>query len=151
MERPKIAQDLKNSHQSNAEIERVKEEEEKLKCGNDKIFPPEYLNEEQAELFKIIVSELEPADILANLDVYTLANAAVSINRIQIIDQSINKNKSLLLNKTVMSARKDAETAFFRYCNELCLSPQSRAKLAGLNATKQNINEDELINVLLGD
>lgn len=148
MARPRKSQMLKNSHQSQEEIDNMIEAEEKLKGNSDKIRPPDYLNEEQRGLFNVIVKELEPSGILANLDNYVLANCAVAISRIQLIDKKVNEKPALLNNKIIMSARKDAEAAFFRYCNELCLSPQSRAKLAGLNAAKENIDEDELIRAL---
>ena len=148
MARPRKSQALKNSHQSQEEIDNMIEAEEKLKGNSDKIRPPAYLNEEQRELFNVIVKELEPSGIQANLDNYVLANCAVAISRIQIIDKKVNDIPELLNSKILMSVRKDCEAAFFRYCNELCLSPQSRAKLAGLNAAKENIDEDELIRAL---
>ena len=46
---------------------------------------------------------------------------------------------------------KDSYTkAFFRYCNELSLSPQSRAKLANINLQASN-EENPLIKALMDD
>ena len=54
MARPRKSQALKNSHQSQEEIDNMIEAEEKLKGNSDKIRPPAYLNEEQRELFNVI-------------------------------------------------------------------------------------------------
>ena len=149
MARPRKSQALKNSHQSQEEIKNMLEAEEKLKGNNDKIYPPDYLSDEQCRLFNEIVDELESSGILTNLDNYILSNCSVAISRIRAIDKMVNENIARLNNKALMGARKDAEAAFFRCCNELCLSPQSRAKLAGLNAAKEDIEEDPLIKALL--
>ena len=59
MARPRKSQALKNSHQSQEEIKNMLEAEEKLKGNNDKIYPPDYLSDEQCRLFNENVDELK--------------------------------------------------------------------------------------------
>ena len=40
---------------------------------------------------------------------------------------------------------------FYRCCNELCLSPQSRAKIANVNLNTRNAEEDAVIKALRGE
>jgi phage terminase small subunit len=62
--------------------EAVKQKEEKEKRVNnenylrgksDNIIPPDYLTEEQIQLFNFIKSELEESKLLSNLDIFILA------------------------------------------------------------------------------
>ena len=46
-----------------------------------------------------------------------------------------------------MPSKEKYTKDFFRCCNELCLSPQSRAKLANLNVQAQE--EDPLMKALM--
>ena len=124
--------------------------EENRKGKGDRIDPPEYLNKQQRKIFRYIVKELSEADILGNLDVYILSAAAVSIDRIQVIEQQINQQPELLSNATFMSSKEKYSRDFYRCCNELCLSPQSRAKLAGLQVQKEK-GENPLLKALRED
>ena len=124
--------------------------EETIKGKGDRIDPPEYLNKQQRKIFRYIVKELSEADILGNLDVYILGAAAVSIDRIQVIEQQINQQPELLSNATFMSSKEKYSRDFYRCCNELCLSPQSRAKLAGLQVQKEK-GENPLLKALRED
>lgn len=111
------------------EAQRI-ELEDKL-CGKkDKLVPPLYLTEEQMEIFNYIMTELQEADILGNLDLFILAQTAISVDRIQELDRKANNDKALLFQNAFRMARAEASKEYFRCCNELCLSPQSRAKLS---------------------
>lgn len=134
-----------------AEERRIREaEERKLRGLSDKIHPPDYLSERQAEIFWYIVDELSEAGILGNLDVYILSQAAVSIDRLQQMEWEINETPDLLRVASYMSAKNQYSRDFFRCCNELSLSPQSRAKLAGLKAQKEK-GKSPLLQALQGD
>ena len=126
------------------------ETEESLKGSADKIRPPKFLSKEQKSIFRKIVSELQEADILGNLDVYILSTAAVSIDRMQSIEQQINEKPALLSDRDFMSSKEKYSRDFYRCCNELCLSPQSRAKLAGLRVQKEK-GENPLLKALRDD
>lgn len=123
--------------------------EGKLKGNANKIKAPEYLSDEQKKIFKTIVKELASSDILGNLDIYILAQTAISIDRIQFIEKSINDDSELLSATSFMSSKDKYTKDFFRCCNELCLSPQSRAKLANLNV--QSKEDDPLKKALQYD
>lgn len=104
--------------------------EDKLRGKNDKLVPPLYLTESQMGIFNYIMAELQEADILGNLDLFILAQTAIAVDRIQELDRQANDKKELLFENSFRMARADASKEYFRCCNELCLSPQSRAKLS---------------------
>ena len=93
------------------------------------------------------MAELTESGILGNLDVYILTAAAVAIDRLAAMEESINERPSLLTNSTYMASREKYSRDFYRCCNELCLSPQARAKLAGLRVQKEKA-ENPLLKVL---
>jgi P27 family predicted phage terminase small subunit len=104
--------------------------EDKLRGKNDKLVPPLYLTESQMEIFNYIMAELQEADILGNLDLFILAQTAIAVDRLQELDRQANQDKSRLFENAFRQARAEASKEYFRCCNELCLSPQSRAKLS---------------------
>lgn len=124
--------------------------EEKLKGGADKITPPKYLNNNQKKIFKRIVDLLKESGILGNVDVYILTQTAIAIDRLQEIERLINEDTSRMFDKEVMSAKDKYTKDFFRCCNELSLSPQSRAKLGNINLQAKQQQEDPLLKVLRG-
>lgn len=126
------------------------ETEEKLKGGADKISPPTHLNSNQKKIFKYIVEQLKASGILGNLDIYILTNCCIAIDRLQGIEKLINEDIKELLNKDLMSAKDKYTKDFFRCCNELSLSPQSRAKLGNINLQDKQQKEDPLLKVLAG-
>lgn len=62
----------------------------------------------------------------------------------------INNNPELLTDKDIMAIRKGYTQDYFRLCNELGLSPQSRAKLGSLSLQKDQQNNDVLLKILEG-
>ena len=113
------------------------EGEHKLKGEADQLVPPDYLTEEQAAIFNYIVSNLEASGILGNLDLYVLTECSICIDRMQDIERGMNRNG---LSANLVRLKDSYTKAFFRYCNELSLSPQSRAKLANINAQSDSGN-----------
>lgn len=126
------------------------EVEEKLRGGADKINPPKYLDNNQKKIFRKIVSLLKESGILGNLDVYILTQTAIAIDRLQTIEERINKDPEELFDKDVMAAKEKYTKDFFRCCNELSLSPQSRAKLGNIILQTKQQKEDPLLQVLRG-
>lgn len=106
------------------------EKEKKLKGTNDKLKPLKYLNKRQKQIFKYILENLEESKILGNLDVFVLNQTAIAIERLESLEKEANNNPELMLRSSYKSARDMYSKDFFRCCNELCLSPQSRAKLS---------------------
>lgn len=124
--------------------------EEKLKGGADKITPPKYLSNDQKKIFKNIVKELEASGILGNLDIYILSTCSIALNRIQTIETMINNNPDLIADKDLRMANDKYTKDFFRCCNELSLSPQSRAKIGSIALQKTQAQQDPLLKVLSG-
>lgn len=152
MGRPcKSAKVLTDCSQTKEEIQERIENEEKLKGKADKISPPDYLNSNQVDLFNYIKKELEESKLLSNLDIYILSKCVIAIDRLQLIESKINKNPSLLLQSQFMSNKKSYDNDFFRCCNELSLSPQSRAKLANINSLSAVEKEDPILQALKGE
>lgn len=150
MPRPSISAKLTPQNQSKGDMEKRLENEERLKGNSDKIKAPGYLNDKQTEIFNYIVDELHASEILGNLDIYILETCSIAIERIQEIEILINNNANILVNKGLMSAKDKYTKDFFRCCNELCLSPQSRAKLGNINLKAQEDENDPLLKILQG-
>lgn len=124
--------------------------ESKLKGEDDNILPPSYLNEKQRELFYYIVGQLRSSGILGNLDIYILTTCVIAIERMQEIERMINENIENMFDKDVMAAKDKYTKDFFRCCNELSLSPQSRAKIGNINLQVKQQGENPLLQVLAG-
>ena len=146
--RPAKSVGLLSSNISIEEYRARKDAEGKLKGKSDKIKPLKYLNKNAKKIFKTIVTELKDSDILCNLDIYILSSCAVALDRIQSAEELLEEN---ILNKEARILQDTYMRQFFRLCNELCLSPQSRSKLA--NAAYQSMQEDNdpLLEALRGD
>ena len=112
------------------------ETENKLKGGNENLIPASYLNERHVEIFNYILSNLEESKVLGNLDVFVLNRTAITIERLENLDKQANENEEIIFTTAFKSSRDMYGKDFFRCCNELCLSPQSRAKLS-ITAVKQ--------------
>ena len=126
------------------------ETEQKLKGESDNISPPSYLNEQQKDIFNNLVNELKASGILGNLDIYILSTCSISIDRLQEIEKMINKNITELYNKDLLSAKDKYTKDFFRCCNELSISPASRAKMANINMQSKEKAADPLLKILSG-
>ena len=83
---------------------------------------------------------------LAKLLFDCFIRCSICIDRMQTIEQQLNEKNSL--DPVLISVKEKYTKAFFRYCNELCLSPQSRAKLANMNPEKE---ENPIFDILNDD
>jgi phage terminase, small subunit, putative, P27 family len=152
MARPCKVIDSQSRHNTKAEIEERKGKEERIKSLADKIGrAPSYLSKEQKKIYKFIIDELQATGILTNLDVYILSTCAIAVDRLQTIETIINKNIGNLANKDLMSAKDKYTKDLYRCCNELSLSPQSRAKLGNLALDNKEKKEDPLLKALRED
>lgn len=151
MARPSKPISIQSRHNTKEEIEKRKEQEERLKGLADKIKPPKHLTKNQKKIFKFIVDQLKASGILSNLDIFMLTTCAIAVDRINEIEEMINKEPILLRDKDLMSSKDKYSKEFFRCSNELSLSPQARAKIAGLNLQAKEKEEDPVIKALKGD
>ena len=151
MARPsKSAKVLTEKSQTKQEIEARIEIENKVGGGKDKIRPPAYLSASQKKIFRNVVKLLEDADILRNLDVEILARYSFALDQIVRIERDVNENPDLKCDKDILSAYDKYTKIYFRCCNELSLSPQSRAKIANASAAA-NDGTAELLRIIQGD
>lgn len=147
MGRPSKSVDVISKNLTKEEHDARKQAEEKLKGGTDKIKPPAYLNKNARKIFKYIVDELKESGILTNLDIYVLSSCSVAIDRIQEAEKELNED---IFNKDALRVKESYTKEFFRCCNELSLSPQSRAKLANINVNAEINKEDPILAILGG-
>lgn len=149
MARPcKSAKVLTECSQTKDEINERNENEEKLKGKADNIYPTQDLNDNQLSIFNFIKNELEESKLLGNLDSFILTTCVIAIDRLQYIEEKINDKPNLIFNKDLMNSKKVYTGDFLRCCNELSLSPQSRAKLANLNLNAKQDKEDDALNTI---
>lgn len=152
MARPtKSARLLTDKSQTKDEINARIAEEDKLGGGKDAIVPPEWLSDVQKIIFESVVDAFAAADVLRNLDVHILAEFAWSLDCKCRAQAMINSDPDMLLNGQALNALKRYQDVFFRCCNELSLSPQSRAKLANVNAQVANNDLDMIKKIISGD
>lgn len=149
MARPcKSAKVLTECSQTKEEINKRIETENLLRGDDDNIVAPPYLSKKQADIFNFIVEELKNSGILGNLDTYILTTCVIAIDRLQKIESMINEDCQLLFDKSLLSAKDKYTKDLFRCCNELSLSPQSRAKMANINLQAKEKEEDKLLQIL---
>ena len=149
MGRPAKNVELLSKHLTKEEKQRREEKEKQYNVANDKVIAPHYLTEAQVNIFNYIVTELTESGIVGNLDVFILATCAIAIDRLQEIESKVNAKFGLITNNALMAAKDKYSKDFYRCCNELSLSPQSRAKLANINMNKKE--DDPLLSALRDD
>ncbi len=150
MARPAKATNLTSKHLTKEELSQRKEIESQLKGKADKITPPKTLSKTQKTIFKKIVNELKDSGVLGNLDVYILSTISIAIDRLNWIENVINENEIKMLDVDLMRAKEKYSKDFYRCCNELSLSPQSRAKISNINIKSQKAKGDPLLLALKG-
>ena len=121
--------------------------EDKLRGNAENMAPSFELTEKQMEVFNFIKKVYEDVELLGELDCYILTEGAVVIDRLREIEQRINENPMLLFDRDVCNTRKEYMQNFFRVCNELSLSPQSRAKMGIIAAGKDAEKNDPVLKI----
>jgi P27 family predicted phage terminase small subunit len=149
MARPtKSANVLTDYSQTKDEIKARVEAEKKLRGKSDNVSPPSHLSKSQKKIFIHIVEELKNSGIIGNLDIYILSDCAFAIDQLRQIQTDINNDPTLKYDKSVKGARESFQNTFFRCCNELSLSPQSRAKIGNITIEKEVKETDPLLKAL---
>lgn len=128
-----------------------KNTEKKLKGLGKSVEPAYELTKNQRKIFNFMRKILTEADVLGALDKYVLTATAVAADRIAEIDERVNKNPTLLMDKDITSVRGKYWSDFRQGCNELGLSPQARAKLGIVAAANKSKEKDPLTALLSGD
>ncbi|MCL2045742.1 MAG: P27 family phage terminase small subunit [Oscillospiraceae bacterium] len=151
MGRPAKATAIQSANLTKLEKDTRKAAEDELRGQDDRIVPPDWLNEGQKTVFEFVVAEMEASRVLGNLDVFVLTQFAVVTERIFDLEQMINEDaRSNLQSKELIFARNSYIKDFWRGANELSLSPQARAKIGILNLAKKEEDKDPLKKILAG-
>ncbi len=151
MGRPAKAAAVSSHKGSKAEMTSRQDVEDKLRGESAPPEPPAGLTDGQREIFQFIVDGLVAGDILGRLDVFVLEITAVAIDRLRFINGLIDADPTLVMNTRLQNARAKYQSDLWRGCNELCLSPQARAKIGSLAAQKQKEKKDPLLAALSDD
>ena len=148
MARPAKPVGMADGHRTKKEISRRSAAESAL-MGSD-IAVPKGLTAEQRKIAKHIIGELEKSKILCSLDGYVLEQCCVAADCLHRINRMINSEDDAMCDKELLLAKKEHERTFFKCCDELCLSPQARAKVAAANAAAGDESTQTLIDILSG-
>ncbi|MBY6860811.1 P27 family phage terminase small subunit, partial [Clostridium botulinum] len=95
-------------------------------------------------------NELKESKILSNLDVPMLVTVSRAIDRLNYIESEIDNDITLLTDTSFMSTKDKYTKDLYRCCNELCLSPQSRAKMGNIALDNENKKQDPLAQIMEG-
>ena len=150
MARPAKPIELQSRHNTKSDIQKPKEVQDLLKGNAADLQHPFPLTDSQQEIFDLLVDAYRKADVLGELDSYIIAEGAVVIDRLREIEGRINENPDLMFQDSVRNTRKEYAANFFRICNELGLSPQSRAKLGSLAVKKDQEDNDPILKIFRG-
>ena len=142
--------ELVSGHRTKEEIQKRKEAQEKLKGDNSKIEPTQKLNENEIRIFNSIKEEMKNSGVLSNLDSYLLTQLSGAIDKLEYLDAVLEKKPALIFNKDFKSSKKLYFDIFTKCCNELSMSPSSRAKLANINSMADAEKEDPILKALKG-
>lgn len=142
--------ELVSGHRTKEEIQKRKEAQEKLKGDNSKIEPTQKLNENEIRIFNSIKEEMKNSGVLSNLDSYLLTQLSGAIDKLEYLDAALQKKPALIFNKDFKSSKKLYFDIFTKCCNELSMSPASRAKLANINSIADSEKEDPILKALKG-
>ena len=151
--------ELQNKHLTKEEIENRKEQEERLKGADNKVYkPPKNLSKEEKKIYKFLVNELKESGILCNLDITILKTTVDSIRRMEECKKNIDtygvvltKEDGSLYRNPATIIYKDYNSIFNKCCMELGLSPSARARLAQFNIQAEKDKEDPVLKALKGD
>ena len=146
MARPSTSAKLVRGHLTKTEKNIRLAVENRLRGAEFDDTVPEEFSKEESRAYIWLCSVLAPADILGEPDRETVKLAAITIARINQIDELIRRQPELLTDKDVNAVRKGYEDKYLRYCKELCLSPGARSKIGSM--ARHQKAEDPLIKVL---
>lgn len=149
MARPAKPTSVQSGHLTKKQISERAAAEEALK-GNE-INIPRDITESQRKICEHIIGELEKSGILCSLDEYVLEQCAVAADCLHKINMQINSEPEMMFSKELLIVKEKHEKTFFKCCDELCLSPQSRAKIANINSQAADDGTALLKQILSGN
>lgn len=156
------ANQKKGKSESKAQLKRRAEIEEMLKGNDNEVYStPAYLAEEEQIYYQFLVNELKVLNILSNVDKFLLEQAATCLATIRQCDDHIRANGLLIPSYDKYGNIEEKEnpsikiklnymTKYNSICNQLSLSPASRASIAGKQLESKQQEEDPLLRILKG-
>lgn len=151
MARPAKSISAKTGQISKEEKQKREAVENSLKGGEVDLTPPRHLSAAQKKIYRFILEQLEESKLLGQLDVFILSRTAITIDRLNVMDKKAKKEPDIIYNNNFRLAQGQATQEFFRCCNELCLSPQARAKLSVAAAKASEPQKKTLMDILAED
>ncbi len=133
---------------TNEEIRIRKENEEKLKGSDNKVYrPPKGMIDEEKKTYKFLVNELNSSKILSNLDITLLEQTVECIVKLHEIKKAMS-GLNIKSQRGYVAMYKEYFNMYIKCSAELGLSPASRAKIANANITDGKKKSDPLLKVL---
>ncbi len=146
MARPATSAKLTRGHLTKKEKNIRLAVENRLRGGEFDESVPEEFRDDEARAYIWLCEVLRPADILGEPDRETVKLAAITIARINQLDELIRHAPDLLTDKDFNTIRNSYMAQYGKFCRELCLSPGARNKIGSMARNQKA--EDPLIKVL---
>lgn len=164
MARPKKPASVTTGHtQSRSELEARMAQEKKMKGASDLIdSPPSIIamDDTAIEFYHLIVSMLRDADILSNLDRYSVGLLADSLAKLQHANEilrdegmkiyTITKSGEKQVLNPIYPIYKDSLNNFSKLATQFGLTPSSRASLSDIALQQRQEDNDPFLNALNG-
>lgn len=122
--------------------------ESAVRGADDKLDAPEWLSDEEKEVYNFVLNELKDIRILSNVDYYTLERFASAVVHLRHIEANVRKNGIGVLDKQTLSIKTSYLKDFDSGVKELALSPQARAKIGTLTIAAAKEKTDPVVNLL---
>ena len=152
MARPAKSIDIQSGNIQNDIIQGRRDIENTLKGDSAADVEPAFeISERQSAIFNKIKKMFDQVGLLGELDCYVLTEGAVVIDRLNQIEEYLNEHPGLPYDRDICNTRKEYMQNFFRICNELSLSPQSRAKMGIIASNKDSRDSDPILRLFGSD
>lgn len=150
MARPYKAIELSTGKIGKDKVQARIDAENSLKGKSDNIKPVPELNlsDGARRIFYRIKKELEPANILTNVDSYILSLTAKAIDRIGTLEKMYVNETDIKNIKILQGMINIEERNLQKYFTELSLSPSARGKLGAMKADAKEEQADPLNQLL---
>ena len=147
---------LTSKHLTKDEKQAREEAEARLKVDDTEVYkcPETLTTDEEKALYDTLVNNFKASGILCDLDIYLLEQTVISIIGMRDCQYAIRK-EGVITNdgkkNPAITAYKDFNGIFNNCCNQLGLSPQSRAKLGNINLDAIKVEQDPVNKALKGE
>lgn len=156
------ASQYKGKKYTKEELERRDEIEKRLMGNKDQVdIVPTHLEEEEKIYYRWLVTELKETGLLTNIDIPLLEQTAHCIHIMRLCHDEIRLN-GILVNgadkygnpipkdNPALKIELNYMAKYQQLCNQLGLSPSSRASLATKKIEKTQEEQDPLLKILRG-